>query len=110
LWSGGKLIREAAAGLMDEGNEILGNSIRQILETETANRKLNFHQLRYRESGDITWIEFHLLFPKGIVIEDAHQTATEIETILKNSFNTTVNVATHLEPMELHDNSHIETH
>lgn len=110
LWSGGKLIRQAIAGLMDEGNNTTGNSIKEVLEKETMNRNLHFHQLRYRESGDITWIEFHLLFPQNTMLEDAHHIATEIEIEIKKSLNSVVHIVTHLEPQELHDDIHKDEH
>lgn len=110
LWSGGKLIRQSAGGLMDEGSEILGKKLTEILKTETSKRGLDYHQLRYRESGDVIWVEFHLLFVKGILLEQAHTTATEVETAVKKSIGSTVNIVTHLEPMELHDTIHKEVH
>ena len=66
--------------------------------------------MRFRESGNTVWIEFHLLFSKGTLLDDAHQSATEIETSLKKMLNTSVNVVTHLEPLERHDEIHKETH
>lgn len=110
LWSGGKLIRQAIAGLMDEGNTTIGNSISEIIEKETARRNLKFHQLRYRESGDIIWIEFHLLFAQNTMLEKAHLIATEIEKEIKNNMTSIVNIVTHLEPEELHDDIHNEEH
>jgi divalent metal cation (Fe/Co/Zn/Cd) transporter len=51
-------------------------------------------------------VEFHLLFPKGAKIEAAHWEATEIEAALKSSLPTTLNITTHLEPLEKHDETH----
>ena len=110
LWTGGKLLRQSAGGLMDESNSELENSIHKIIDNETSTRGLKYHQLRFRESGNTVWIEFHLLFSKGTLLDDAHQSATEIETSLKKMLNTSVNVVTHLEPLERHDEIHKETH
>ena len=110
LWTGGKLLRQSAGGLMDESNSELENSIHKIIDNETSTRGLKYHQLRFRESGNTVWIEFHLLFPKGTLLDDAHQSATEIETSLKKMLNTSVNVVTHLEPLERHDEIHKGTH
>ena len=110
LWTGGKLLRQSAGGLMDESNSELEKSIHKIIDNETSTRGLKYHQLRFRESGNTVWIEFHLLFSKGTLLDDAHQSATEIETSLKKMLNTSVNVVTHLEPLERHDEIHKETH
>ena len=108
LWTGGKLIRQSAAGLMDEASSDVGNTLRKVLDRETEKRGLGYHQLRYRESGNSLWIEFHLLFPKGTLLDDAHLTATEIEHLIKNTFNKDVNIVTHLESSYKHDEIHKE--
>lgn len=108
LWSGGKLVRQSVGGLMDEGNPDLARTLRGVLERETAARRLEFHELRYRNSGNSLWVEFHLLFPKGTTIEDAHWKATEIEAAIKAALSLPVNIITHLEPVEGHDSAHRE--
>jgi cation diffusion facilitator family transporter len=106
LWSGGKLVRQSVGGLMDEGDPDLGKRLHEVLDRETRARGLVFHELRYRNAGTTRWIEFHLLFPRGTPIEEAHWKATEIEAALKLSFSVPVNILTHLEPVEGHDIPH----
>jgi cation diffusion facilitator family transporter len=110
LWSGGKLVRQSVGGLMDEGNKNTADAIKKILDKETVSKGLEYHQLRYRESGNVLWMEFHLLFPIGTLLEDAHNTATELELIIKKDLNAQANIITHLEPIELHDEIHTESH
>lgn len=110
LWSGGKLVRQSIGGLMDEGNKETAGAIKKVLDRETSSKGLEYHQLRYRESGNILWLEFHLLFPKGTLLEDAHNIATELETIIKKNLNAQCNIITHLEPLDLHDEIHTEPH
>ena len=106
LWSGGKLIRQSIGGLMDEGDPMLEKIIRKALDDETGRRGLAYHELRYRQSGTSIWVEFHLLFARGSLLEDAHWKATEIEAALKSTLPVAVNVITHLEPVEEHDEVH----
>lgn len=110
LWSGGKLVRQSVGGLMDEGDKKTAESIKNILNQETKRLGLEYHQLRYRESGNVLWLEFHLLFPKNTLLEDSHKIATEMEMKLKTDLNADVNVITHLEPLDLHDEIHSETY
>ncbi len=110
LWSGGKLVRQSVGGLMDEADKKTSDAIKGILDQETTRKDLKYHQLRFRESGNVLWLEFHLLFPKGTLLEDAHNTATEMEIAIKKSFNTHTNIITHLEPLEFHDEIHTEPH
>jgi len=106
LWSGGKLVRQSIGGLMDEGDKDIASSIKEILNKETMDKGLEYHQFKFRESGDVLWIEFHLLFPKGTLLEDAHNIATDLEVSIKKNLNAITNVITHLEPFELHDETH----
>lgn len=110
LWSGGKLVRQSVGGLMDEGDKKTAETIKNILNQETKRLGLEYHQLRYRESGNVLWLEFHLLFPKNTLLEDSHKIATEMEMKLKTELNANVNVITHLEPLEIHDQIHKESH
>jgi cation diffusion facilitator family transporter len=110
LWSGGKLVRQSIGGLMDEVDKNTANSIRTILDKEVVGKNMEYHQLRLRESGNIVWIEFHLLFPKGTLVDDAHTIATELESTIKKNLKTQANIITHLEPLELHDEIHTEPH
>jgi cation diffusion facilitator family transporter len=106
LWSGGTLIRQSVGGLMDEGDPEVERQLRHALDEETQQRGLWYHELRHRQSGASLWVEVHLLFPKGSLIEEAHWKATEIEAAIKQRFPVPVNITTHLEPREEHDEIH----
>ena len=109
LWEGGKLVRQSVGGLMDEANPELEKKIHAVLKEETSKKGLEYHhQLRYRESGISVWMEFHLLFPKGTLIEDAHALSTDIETALAKAIDQKTHIITHLEPIEDHDILHPE--
>lgn len=106
LWEGGKLVRQSVGGLMDEASPEIEKKIHTVLMEETNKRGLKYHALRYRDSGISVWMEFHLLFPKGTMIEDAHAVSTEIESALANVLGQKTHIITHLEPIEDHDNLH----
>lgn len=106
LWSGGKLIRQSIGGLMDEADRSYEPQLRKVLDEETGKRGLNYHEVRYRVSGTTMWVEVHLLFSKQTTLDVAHRQATDIERVLKASSPIYLNVITHLEPQEEHDESH----
>jgi cation diffusion facilitator family transporter len=108
LWSAGKLIRQSVGGLMDEADPAYESQFRKALDEETQKRDLNYHQVRYRVSGATMWAELHLLFPKGTTLERAHEHATAIEQALKATSPVYLNIITHLEPEENHDQRHRE--
>jgi cation diffusion facilitator family transporter len=109
LWSGGKLIRQSVGGLMDEGDPALEAAIKNTLDEETHEHGLRYHQLRYRNSGTSLWVELHLLFPAGALLEDAHRSATAIERAVSRRLSMPVHIVTHLEPQDQHDQAHVES-
>jgi len=106
LWSGGQLIRQSVGGLMDEGDPEVEGAIRKALEEETRARGVGFHQLRYRMSGPSLWVEVHLLFPRVMVLEEAHAMASEIEAAVLKRLPVIMHFTSHLEPEEQHDAAH----
>jgi cation diffusion facilitator family transporter len=106
LWAGGQLIRQSIGGLMDEGDPEVEKAIRQVLTEETAARGVSFHNLRHRTSGTSLWVDVHLLFPRGMAIEDAHHSASAIEAALLKRLPVSLYFSSHLEPMEEHDEAH----
>lgn len=106
LWSGGHLIRRSVGGLMDEGDPELEGVINGVLQEETRSREVGFHQLRYRTSGTTLWVELHLLFRRGILLEEAHWIASDIESAVLKRLPVALHIVTHLEPAEEHDALH----
>jgi cation diffusion facilitator family transporter len=106
LWEGGKLVRQSVGGLMDEASPEIEKKIHAVLQEETSKRGLHYHEMRYRDSGISVWMEFHLLFPKGTIIEDAHADSTSIESALASALGQNTHIITHLEPYEDHDDIH----
>jgi len=106
FWSGGKLVRQAVGGLMDEADPEVEKSIRAVLDVETSKRGLQYHELRCRESGNSIWIEYHILFPEEARLRDAHDAATQIEAILGGSLQSHAHIVSHLEPSTGHDEVH----
>ncbi len=109
LWSGGMLIRNSVGGLMDEGDPEIEKAVASAVAEEAGARDLQYHELRYRVSGTTLWIEVHLLFPRRMVLEQAHAAASEIESALAKRLPVSLNIVTHLEPLRNHDKSHTRT-
>lgn len=106
LVSGGRLVGKGWRGLMDAADPQIHSRITAVLEEETARRNLSYHALRYRDLGNMLWVDFHLLFPDATTLEVAHRAATEIEVAVDNAFVRPVYVTTHLEPTGTHDADH----
>lgn len=108
LWSGGKLIRESVGGLMDERDPAIETIVAQVLQAETSARGLRFHEVRHRRTGNAVWVEFHLLFPRTTLLEEAHRHATQIEETLTRALPLPARIVSHLETIDLHDTQHGE--
>ncbi len=110
LWTGGNLIRRSVGGLMDEVDRELDRRISAVLDEMTAGPHVEYHGLRHRNAGQTVWVEFHLLFPKGITLDAAHRLATRIEEKVEQTVGTRAEVISHLEPLEDHDRVHAREH
>lgn len=106
LWTGGKLVRQSVGGLMDEADAETERRIRATLDAEVQRRGLSYHAFRCRNSGTLLWVEFHLLFPHGALVDEAHWQATAIETAIQEGLPVPANIITHIEPFEAHDRAH----
>jgi cation diffusion facilitator family transporter len=106
LWSGAGLIKSAFIGLMDKADPEAQLDLTKILDRETQQRGLSYHQLRHRNLGDAHWVDFHLLFPEDSSLLNAHRIATEIEIVIKTSLKPRAYVTTHLECASDHEALH----
>lgn len=106
LWSGGGLVKSAFSGLMDEAEPEAHKTLVGILDRETQQRGLAYHDLRHRNLGDAHSVEVHLVFPEGESLARAHRTATEIEKTIEKSLPPRAFVTTHLECASDHAELH----
>ncbi|KEC54691.1 cation diffusion facilitator family transporter [Bartonella koehlerae] len=97
LLQGWKVINSAVQGLMDVGVEL--NETMRIRELISANAHgaLEVHDLLTRVAGRVTFIEFHLVVPAAMPVEEAHQICDRIESILQAEF-ANVRISIHVEP------------
>ena len=99
LWSGWQLIKESVIGLMDVSVEPkLLATIREVISTN-ATGAIEAHDIRTRQSGRITFIEFHLVVAGSMTVEDAHAICDRIEAKLREAV-THAQVTIHVEPEE----------
>jgi cation diffusion facilitator family transporter len=102
LWSGFKIVRESADGLMDSAlPEEDQETINEVLD-KYRNQGVEFHAIRTRQSGSVKFINMHVLVPNEWTVEHGHALLNKVEAELKERLPK-CNVLTHLEP--LHDPS-----
>lgn len=98
LLMGFRLVRQSVGGLMDEGlpPEEVGR-IRETIGKALGGRALEVHDLKTRKAGNRAFLEFHLVVPGGMTVEEAHRLCDELEKVLEESFPGLA-VTIHVEP------------
>lgn len=106
LWSGAHLMWQSARGLLDYADPEVEQRLRGMLDELTAAEGIEYHELRFRETGGRVLVEVHLLFPNACLLGDAHQVATRVEQRVMSGFGGLLEVTTHLEALESHEEHH----
>jgi cation diffusion facilitator family transporter len=86
LFTGYKLIRESIGGLMHETNPAILKKISDRLISFRKDYWIDIHELRYWQSGERTFIDFHLLLPYYFTIEQSHKEEKLIDEELDKEF------------------------
>jgi cation diffusion facilitator family transporter len=86
LFTGYKLIRESIGGLMLETNPQILKKISEKLISIKKDYWIDIHELRYWQSGDRTFIDFHLILPYYFTIEQSHKEEKYIDEELDKEF------------------------
>lgn len=99
VWSGWRVIRESVGGLMDEATpQEDQDKIRELIAAH-GEGAIEAHDLRTRHAGPATFIEFHLVVPADMRVDEAHEICDRVEQALKKAFEKAV-ITIHVEPEE----------
>ncbi len=97
LWSGLSVMRNSVGGLMDEAPDSgTMERIRAAVGTH-ADGAIEAHDLRTRHAGRFTYLEFHLVVPGAMRVDEAHVICDRVEAALKAEVEGLV-VTIHVEP------------
>jgi cation diffusion facilitator family transporter len=98
VWSGAKLLRASALGLIDTAlPEADIAKIKAILQSY-EHRGFAWHALRTRQAGARRFVFFHVLVPGHWSVQAGHNLLEQIESEIRCEFPR-VTVSTHLEPL-----------
>jgi len=97
LWSGWSVLRESVGGLMDQAvpAETLGR-IRTRIAAE-ATGAIEAHDVRTRQAGRMTFVDFHLVVPGDMTVSQSHAICDRIEDALEAEV-LDILVTIHVEP------------
>jgi cation diffusion facilitator family transporter len=96
------LMRAGAAGLLDEQDLEDERLLKRILDGHIGPsgadpRICSYHKLRHRHSGRYHWVDFHLVVPATLTIDQGHALASAIEYEIEQALGEG-NATAHVEP------------
>lgn len=96
--SGGKLIRQAVGGLMDEADPELLAAIANALEEARTPECIELHRLRAWKAGDTLHVDAHLTVPRYASVDHAHGIMAGLERAVASKLQQRVHLLLHLDP------------
>ena len=97
LWSGWGVIRDSVGGLMDVAvPPETGKTIREVIASN-AEGAIEAHDIRTRQAGKLTFIDFHLVVPGSMTVDAAHTICDTIEAKLRDLVKD-AQITIHVEP------------
>ena len=97
LWIGYRLIKGSASSLMDEAvTAVTLGEINRVIASN-AEGALQVHDVRTRVAGPATFIEFHLVVPGSMTVDESHTICDRIEHALEAAIEG-AEVLIHVEP------------
>jgi cation diffusion facilitator family transporter len=99
---GTRLLRRSAAGLMDEQDLEDERILQNLLKSHTGPaakepRVCSYHKLRHRHSGRYHWVDFHIMVPSTLTVEQGHAIASALEHEIETTLGQ-ANATAHIEP------------
>lgn len=97
LWSGAGLVRSSVGGLMDEAAPPATLELIKATIASNADGAIEAHDVRTRQAGRITFVDFHLVVSGAMSVTAAHDICDRIERALK-ALDGEMIVTIHVEP------------
>jgi cation diffusion facilitator family transporter len=92
-------VMRSISGLLDEAPPLaITERIHQLVR-EHAGGAIEAHDLRIRQAGSSSFLEFHLVVPGEMTVDDAHAICDRIEEALKTEMQGAI-ITIHVEPPE----------
>jgi len=98
LIAGARLVSQAAAGLMDKSDPELLEAICRVIAAHRRDMWIDIHQLRARRAGAHLFMDFHLILPRDLSLEESHQEVKKLEKILNDYFAGQADILIHADP------------
>ena len=97
LWSGWLLVKASVGGLMDEAVDPATMARLREVIAGAAGGAIQAHDLRTRNAGRMTFVDFHLVVPGDQTVSEAHRICDRIEAAIRAEVGDAV-ISIHVEP------------
>jgi cation diffusion facilitator family transporter len=98
LVTGSKLIRQSYAGLMDASDPELLEAISSLIARYRRPSWIDIHRLRAWRSGTHSYVDFHLILPRDLSLEQAHREVMALRNLLQTELSGIADALIHAEP------------
>jgi cation diffusion facilitator family transporter len=95
---GTKLVIESFAGLMHASDPALLEEISELIASHRKPTWIEVHRLRAWRAGNRIYADFHLILPRDMTLDAAHNEASLLQEILKTHLGGTMEALIHAEP------------
>ncbi|WP_185863149.1 cation diffusion facilitator family transporter [Blattabacterium cuenoti] len=97
LYTGFKLLRNAAAGIMDEYDKKLLKKLSFYLNEKRDIHWIDLHHLKIIKYGSALHIDCHLIVPWFFNVKEANEEVKKLTQLTKNEFGSKVELSVHVE-------------
>jgi cation diffusion facilitator family transporter len=97
FWGAG-LVRQAFGGLMHASDPELLDEICDLLARHKKDVWIDVHRLRAWRSGRLVHVDFHLILPRDLPLEQGHREVKELEKVFDRHFGGKSDLLIHLDP------------
>ncbi|GJH39654.1 cation transporter [Capnocytophaga sp. HP1101] len=94
---GGKIVRKALSGIMDEKDEALFSELVNILQENRKKEWIDIHNMRIQQFGAHLHIDAHITLPYYYSLKDAHQEMEKVIHLLAEKVDRTIEFNFHLD-------------
>ena len=100
MWTGVRLLRDTAQGLLDRA--LPPDELKKVFRvlSHYEERDIRFHALRTREAGQRRFVSMHVLVPGKWTVQRGHDLSENIEGDLAKALQGNTTFFIHVEPSE----------
>ncbi|MBC8111381.1 MAG: cation transporter [Verrucomicrobia bacterium] len=106
LWNGFKLVRKAAAKLMDEADPETLAEIVGVLNQKRLPNWIDIHNLRVQQYGADRHIDCHLTLPYYLTLRQVHDESEAVQNLIASETPGKLEIFIHTDPCLPPDNCH----